>query len=353
MQQSSRTWIEINSLSLHQNLNKLSAFLGHIELGVVVKANAYGHGMFQIASLFENNPSVGHFFTASLAEALLLRKAGSTKKILSLSYPDIHYHQAILNDIAITIYDISQIDAIIAAASLKQKKAIIHLMVDTGMSHHGLAPHTVLDVIKKLSLYRYIEIEGIYTHYSDPINADMNITLQQQYNFNTVIGMLKQENITLPYIHSIASGSLHLSDHNTLSRVGTLLFGSYKNLAHFSRLSSIGVAPMQQILTWKARPEFIREKTLYLPIGTLHGVFFNSLTPNFAYHRGKLFPIIECSNDHMMVKISADDKVTYQDEFEILGPRLGISAYEYADRCSTIVNEITTCIDQTIERKIV
>ena len=57
------------------------------QIMAVVKTDAYGHGAVPIAKLVESRSYLWGFATATIEEAVELRKAGIEKPILILGYP--------------------------------------------------------------------------------------------------------------------------------------------------------------------------------------------------------------------------------------------------------------------------
>ena len=51
-----KSWIELSRSALLHNVKEARLFLGHgVRLLAVVKANAYGHGLVEIARILEEN----------------------------------------------------------------------------------------------------------------------------------------------------------------------------------------------------------------------------------------------------------------------------------------------------------
>src|SRR5262245_5651573 len=79
------TWVEIDGAALRSNLALFRRLLGAAQLGAVVKSNAYGHGMLEVASL-ARVAGVGWLCVNSLDEAAALRRAGHDARILVMGY---------------------------------------------------------------------------------------------------------------------------------------------------------------------------------------------------------------------------------------------------------------------------
>ena len=78
-------WADISAPALAHNIAVLKQQVGHARLYVVVKANAYGHGMLEIATILATLNQVHGFAVARLDEAEQLRSSGITQPIMVMS----------------------------------------------------------------------------------------------------------------------------------------------------------------------------------------------------------------------------------------------------------------------------
>ena len=74
-------WVEIDAEALAANLEQFERRLGPGRLGAVVKANAYGHGMLEVAALAR--PMVVGPHTGNFADTVKQLDAGDAIRILS------------------------------------------------------------------------------------------------------------------------------------------------------------------------------------------------------------------------------------------------------------------------------
>ena len=82
-------YAEIDIQALKHNLARLRESVGDRTLWAVVKANAYGHGDYEISTHLEKN-GVKAFAVATIEEGIRLRRHGIRGMILILGYTDIH-----------------------------------------------------------------------------------------------------------------------------------------------------------------------------------------------------------------------------------------------------------------------
>ena len=131
-----RAWIEINLENLENNINEIKKIInGKCKIMAVVKANAYGHGMINIATKL-NEIGIRDFAVATLSEAIELRKNNIEGNILILGYTDFKDIEYVIKyDLMQTIVDyeyakgINQIEL--------ESKIKVHIKVNTGMNRIG------------------------------------------------------------------------------------------------------------------------------------------------------------------------------------------------------------------------
>ena len=91
MKQYTRVYAKIDLDAIAYNMEQMKERIGTgAKLVAVIKTDGYGHGAIPIARMFESVDYVWGYATASLDEAVLLRKAGICKPILVLGcvFPD-------------------------------------------------------------------------------------------------------------------------------------------------------------------------------------------------------------------------------------------------------------------------
>ena len=378
-----RTWIEINRSALLANIMHLKKLTKNTALGCVVKSNAYGHGILAVSSLLESVPDIVWLFTIGFQEACLLRAHGITKKILALGYADLEYQEAILNniDIAITDADHTLIDHINEQAQALNKKASVHLKIETGLGRLGLATHEVVPFAQYIKENcPFIDLHGIFTHLSDSNNENLEYTYHQLDTFNHVIDALKQRNINIPCTHALSSGSLSLpypdKPHYNYAtvRIGGNMYGLWKSELQKKRFHAIDASiELEPVLSCKTKifhighhpagssigymRAFITQRDsiiAILPVGYADG--YPRILSNNAHVlvNGILAPVAGIVSMNLMaIDITNVPSVAVGMEVSLIGPHQGITADEMARKAGTITNELLTRINPLIERQIV
>lgn len=170
--------VKINFENIKSNVKKIKGQLNDgVKMCAVVKANAYGHGLAEVAQYIEND--VDFFAVARFEEAMLLRSVGIKKQILVLNplLPKSDVEIAGKYDITLTADGAENLQL------FADNKVKIHLKVDTGMNRLGVK---YLSEAKKLCLrckQSGVIVDGIYSHFASTVNADPKMTFKQYRTF--------------------------------------------------------------------------------------------------------------------------------------------------------------------------
>ena len=224
-----RTFAEIDLDAIENNLKEIRNCIQETtKLCAVVKADGYGHGAATIAEMLSDK--VDYFAVASADEAMELRLSGITNNILVLSYTHSDdYEELIANDVSLTVYDAGRAEKISNAAQKLGKTAKIHIPVDTGMTRIGFFPDDeAVEAIKKISTYKNLEFEGIFSHYACADMEDKTVSHRQTELFRGFIDRCRTEGIEFR-IHHIcnSAGISEFTEHFDMVRLGISLYGLY------------------------------------------------------------------------------------------------------------------------------
>ncbi|MDY0255377.1 MAG: alanine racemase, partial [Tenuifilaceae bacterium] len=147
------SYIELSKSALNNNIGYLKSKVGaNTKYSMVIKANAYGHGIEDILPLIESC-GVDHFSVFSVEEA---RRALKVKNeychIMIMGFIDDDYIEwAIENDISFFVFTPERLNAVVEVSKKMVKQARIHLELETGMHRTGFCEDQlpgVIDVIK-------------------------------------------------------------------------------------------------------------------------------------------------------------------------------------------------------------
>lgn len=220
------TWAEINLDNILHNLNEARRILPHAtKISAVLKANAYGHGAVLVArTLIEGG--VDQLSVACLSEALELRRHFKDFPVLVMGYtPDELLRTGVENNVSLTIFSLEQAKKISDIAAELNRKAVIHIKLDTGLNRIGMKPGAETEEeIVSMSRLNNIFIEGIYSH----LALRSEETDEAQYNMLVENAeRLEKRGVHIPVRHINDSNGMVLYPRFQLDmvRLGGFLFG--------------------------------------------------------------------------------------------------------------------------------
>ncbi len=253
-------WVEIDHSRLQNNLKTIAQQLPHHNILAVVKANAYGHGLIPVArSLAKAKTKPKFFGITSIEEALELKQAGIKipSLILGNIFPFSNLEHAIKNDIRVTVASAESARMCDHYGKKLRRKVKAHAKIDTGMGRIGVNVYKSAEFIRQIKGYKNVELEGLYTHFSDSAD-DAGFTQKQMELFADLVRQLKSEGVTIPFVHCANSAGIfkYRESPFTLARPGISLYGILPMRDYKSGL--------EPILTWKSRIVFLKD----VPVGT-------------------------------------------------------------------------------------
>lgn len=226
-----RVTANVNLDAICHNVLAAKKIVGdNTKIMAIIKADGYGHGAVTIAKTL-NNIEVDAFGIAIIEEGIELRKAGINKPILILGYTPVQQYKYLLKyDITQTIFQLNAAQELSKAAMKLQKKAKIHIKIDTGMSRIGFSDtKESLDEIKQISLMEGIQIEGIFTHFACADEKEKASAKNQLERYLNFVNCLEQLGIYIPIKHiSNSAGVIDLPEaHLDMVRCGIATYGLY------------------------------------------------------------------------------------------------------------------------------
>jgi len=117
-----RTWVEIDKQAILHNLAQFKSVVGpNVQLSIVAKSNAYGHGLAQISQVIQESNAADWLCIFALSEGIVARQNGFKKPILVLGYADLELELAIMHEIDLVVYDL-ELPALLNEKAKKLKK---------------------------------------------------------------------------------------------------------------------------------------------------------------------------------------------------------------------------------------
>jgi alanine racemase len=369
------TWIEINKQNFEHNIALYKSIIGEqVQLGIVVKANGYGHGLDQIITLAQHNNSISWFFVSHLSEALTIRARGCSNPILIMSSIITGYEQACLHNIDLMADNKELLTAINKAGASCNKKVNVHLKVDTGLSRFGSLFKDFPALFQYAQQLPFIHLRGIYTHFAESNNSDLEFTQQQAMLF---------EEIVQKYAHAIElrhmsnTAAISAMSHNCINlvRLGAGAYGLWPSEATRTvTTTEYPFAQLKPLLTWKTRiiglkeiPEgsFVgynrthfttRPTTIaVLPVGYYDGYDKRLSNKGMVRIKDRYAPIIGLVGmNNTTIDVSHIRPLNIGDEVLLLGNHPLIHAYDLANQTGCFnTRQMLTQINPLIKRIIV
>lgn len=225
-------WAEINLSNLDYNIKNIKAKLGSgTKIIGVVKADGYGHGSVKVAEVLRAN-GVDTFAVSTLQEAIVLREAGATEQIISLSLtPNFYSNVLVEYDITPVISSLENARAISKTAAEVGKTVSGFIAADTGMGRIGYLTwdENAISEIKEISQLPNFKIAGLFSHMSTADSADKTFSRQQEQCFNEFYDKLIAAGIEIPMRTFANSASVMelTSVYFDAVRPGIILYGCY------------------------------------------------------------------------------------------------------------------------------
>ena len=181
-----RGYLEIDLDRIRSNMDNMKANIDEkTKMMGVIKTDGYGHGAVAIAQELEPVDYMYGFAVATAEEAHILRMAGIKKPILILGYTfPYSYPMLIEEEIRMAVFREDTLEQLSEAAAKLNKKAKVHVKIDTGMSRIGILPdESGFQFIEKALHTEGIEVEGIFTHFATSDYADKRYAYEQLEKF--------------------------------------------------------------------------------------------------------------------------------------------------------------------------
>ncbi len=347
-------------------LKKMAA--AHTELLPVIKGDAYGHGMLQVAALLDHL-GVRFFGVSDVEEGMTLRLAGFKQNILL-------FESTLPEDAPLIIeYNLTpticthQLAASLNALAKKQgKKVAVHVEVDTGMGRLGVWHTEAKEFIQELlARNHYLSVQGLFTHFPSA-EHDRRFTQKQIENLYNVVMALDRDGHIVPFVH--AANSMGLADYRTnilnLARPGLMLYGLYPHERLIPKLN------LRPALSIKSKIMFVKKisqgrsisygRTFVAPRNMTVATIAIGYKDGYARSLSNLARVLVAGKrcavlgrvtmDQIMIDVTRVAKVNVGQEVVLLGSqgRQSITAEELASWAKTISYEIVTNLGNRLNR---
>jgi len=371
------THLVVNLTQLRRNLEAIRAKVTPSKVLAMLKANAYGHGIEEVARYLE--PHLDYIGVAILDEGIRLRQIGIKKPILITggTLPeDVPY--CLEHDLTLTAGSFAVLEAAESASLAAGKRMKVHLKIDTGMERSSIRWYEAEPFLEQSLRCKYLEIEGIYTHFASSETIEtpgmekkwgFSYPSQQLERFNETLSFYEKRSLPHPPLRHAANSAavLALSEsYFDMVRPGVIIYGVYPD---DDSPRSIEIAPA---LTWKSQVVYVKQtlpgnpvsySSLWvsdhpvnlatIPCGYADGYFRRMTNKPQVILNGKKYPQVgRICMDQFMLNLEADE-AQVGDEAILLGKAASgevIRAEDLAEWAGTNPYEAMTNIGARVPR---
>jgi len=375
---SSLVWVELDAKAVEQNVRELRRTIGPgVALCAVVKANAYGHGVRDMAPLLTGADWLA---VNSFEEACELRDSGLRKPILVLGYVPLgQLAESARSGFRLTVYNPETLEAI-AALPADTPPLGVHVKVETGTGRQGVMPESLERFVGAIRSSPRMTLEGVSTHFANIEDTmDHDYAAAQLERFRAALTALRELGIEAAQVHTAATAALILfpKTHFSMVRAGIGIYGLWPSRETYlsALLEQRPVPDLTPVLTWKTRIVQLKllpegssvsygctykttrlTRVAVLPVGYADGYDRGLGNAAYVLVRGRRAQVIGrvCMN-MVMADVTDVPGVTLEDEVVLLGSSGGevITAETMAAWVGSINYEIVTRLSPLLPRVVV
>lgn len=329
--------VEYNLDMMKRNIMEETKMIG------VIKTDGYGHGASQIARyVMENKDYMWGYAVATLDEAVLLKKSGIKKPVLVLGciFPD-QRDDMIRYDIRMTCYTLEMAEDVSKRAERLNKKAYIHIKLDTGMSRLGfqITEDSVQQICQAAALPNLV-LEGMYSHFATADETDKTFAKKQLERYNWMKERLEDQRIRFEYYHcSNSAGIIDIKEANMdLVRAGISTYGLYPSAEVEKK--NVPLKPALELISHVAHVKWVDEGTTVsygctyttkrktkiatIPVGYGDGYPRSLSNKGYVLIHGKKAPILgRVCMDQFMVDVTEIEDIKFGDRVTLVGEEQG------------------------------
>ena len=219
--------VNISPAIFAQNIRYLRRQVQPAKLCVVMKADAYGHGLEALAPVAVQ-AGADLIGVCTNIEARIVRRQNLDIPLLRLrsALPDEYEESATSLHLEEQVGSLNVADYLHELGHRRGRPMPVHIKIDTGMGRSGFLP-TDVEHIKQVCNLKGVQVVGIMTHLANADDADLGSTQQQLETFwnlrNALDGYLPDDILT--HTHNSAA-TIRLAERRAdLVRVGAACFG--------------------------------------------------------------------------------------------------------------------------------
>lgn len=347
-QRQSRAVLVTDHEAIAKNLRKLRVDFAPASTMLVIKADAYGHGLKDVTrtALAEG---VTDFAALDIDAGVEARRAGATGTIFAWRLtPTSNFAAAKREQIDLGVQSLAQLE-VIAESAPREVPARIHLKLDTGLHRGGANPQEWDVLVRRaveLEVAGAVEIIGAWTHFSDNTMADDEASLEL---FHRLVQRARELGANFSVLHAAASGAGIDFPESRLDFV-RLGLGGY-GISPFDDRSGhdLGLFPA---LTLTAPVREVSSDTATVAIGYGDGLQSASGVPMWLAINGERHPILSVGVDETVVRRIPGIEITPGSVAYCFGngDHGEATAEQWAEAFGTVPDEIVTGVTARVTR---
>jgi len=230
-------------------------------LGIVVKSDAYGHGLTLSAREFLR-AGADWLIVNSAVEAESLRATEKEVPIyICAQVAPFEAEKVVRADARVALCDADTARALAALARAWGRTVRCHIKVETGTHRQGVAPGDVLDLVRLVASLEGLELEGLTTHFADiEDTTDHTFAQRQLATLEAVEREVCSAGFDVAMVHAANSAAALLwpETHGGLVRVGIAAYGLWPSSETYAtalerRTAGEALPILYPALSWKAR----------------------------------------------------------------------------------------------------
>lgn len=337
-----RARLDISAEAFRSNIRVVAARIAPAELMVVMKDDAYGHGLdWAVPEAI----SAGAAWLGSydIGSALRMRHLAPTTRVFAWApSSDAEVAAAIAAGVDLGVGSIDYLRTVRAQAAAVGTPARVHLKIDTGLHRNGIRPEswqTAVDEARAGEIAGDLWITGLWSHLAEASDAEDDAS---QRLFLDALRVLRDAGAELEHHHLTASAASWERPElrGSLCRIGAFCYGVRS--AEGPELE--GIRP---VATLRAKALEIDADAAVLGIGSLDGIPSTLAGASVGTPQG-MRTVLEIGPTSM--RVAAWPGAAAGQEVVLFGEG-GVSATDLAERIDTVGEEILTRISPLIPRR--
>lgn len=267
------SWCEIDTAALAHNLALLRSLLpGSTRVLLVIKSNAYGHGLPLIASRAEE-AGVGAVGTHTVDEAAAARAAGFRGMILIMGYVQrSRLGEAVALGADLTVFDPSTCEELDRIGRSRGEPVPCHLKLETGTHRQGILEEELPVFLERFASSPGLRLAGLSTHFANiEDTTDRSYARSQLERFRRMTEQARAAGFDKVVLHAACTAAALTMPETgfDLARIGIGAYGLWPSRETLASSKTRGEdrLVLRPVLSWKARVSQVK----WVPAGSFVG----------------------------------------------------------------------------------